>query len=95
MKYKCPGRPKTNNPTIVAEITNNNKIAAEPKKLFAGPKNFWAFVISKTTAAIYTKVPSEFNKAKSNNFDVFMRSGIVNELELIGKLLPSYFSFQV
>ncbi len=72
LKYKCPGRPKTNNPTIVAEITNNNKMAAEPKKLLAGPKNFWALVISKTTAAIYTKAPSEFNKAESINFEFFI-----------------------
>ncbi len=72
LKYKCPGRPKTSNPIIVAEITNNNKMAADPKKLLAEPKNFWALVISKTTAAIYAEAPSEFNKAKSNNFEFFI-----------------------
>ena len=73
LKYKCPGRPKINSPTIVAEITNSNKIAAGPKKLFAGPKSFWALVISKTTAAMYTEALSEFNKAQNNNFDVFIK----------------------
>lgn len=80
LKYKCPGRPKTSNPTIVAEITNNNKIAAEPKKLFAGPKNFWALFISKTTTAIYTDAPSEFSKAMINNFEFFIWSGMVDNV---------------